>query len=53
MTLFEALVNQGNSALEARNIISEMRERMMQGDDPEELLYEQGLEPDYVMDLFF
>jgi hypothetical protein len=36
---------------EADLIISEMRERMYNGEDPEELLYEYGLEPDYVLDL--
>lgn len=37
---------------EAQEMIEEMRERILSdGDDPEELLYEIGLEPDYVFDL--
>lgn len=36
---------------EADELISEMKERMYEGEDPEELLYEIGLEPDYVFDL--
>jgi len=53
MDLLQALINQGNSKENAKIIISEMRERIMDGEDPEELLYEQGLEPDYAMDLLF
>ena len=51
MTLLQALVNQGNSRDEALELIRDMRERVMEGEDPEEILYEEGLEPDYVMDL--
>jgi anthranilate phosphoribosyltransferase len=38
---------------EAQELINEMNERMHEGEDPEELLYEIGLEPDYVFDLIF
>jgi len=37
---------------EARNLISELQHRVYEGEDPEELLYEElGLEPDYILDL--
>ena len=31
--------------------VKEMRDRVWDGEDPEEVLYEQGLEPDYVFDI--
>lgn len=36
---------------EARDAINEMRQRVMDGEDPEELLHEIGLEPDYIWDI--
>jgi hypothetical protein len=51
MNLLNALINQGHDLTEAREIIQEMRARVMEGEDPEEVLYEEGLEPDYVFDL--
>lgn len=40
------------SSLEAAEIIAEMRRRVREdGDDPEEVLYEEGLEPDYILDI--
>ena len=39
------------SSDEADEIIEEMRERTFNGENPEELLYEQGLEPDYIFDI--
>lgn len=53
MDLIKALINSENAETEkeALVIISGMRKRMFNGEDPEELLYEVGLEPDYVMDL--
>ncbi len=36
---------------EADSIISEMMERVMEGEDPEEVLYDEGLEPDYILDI--
>lgn len=53
MNLIEALINQGHSKSEAQKEIRDMNERMHQGEDPEEILYEIGLEPDYVFDLLF
>jgi len=39
------------SEAEAIKQIAEMKERVLDGEDPEEILYEIGLEPDYVIDL--
>ena len=36
---------------EADEMIAEMHERACEGEDPEELLYEIGLKPDYVFDI--
>jgi hypothetical protein len=37
---------------EAADVIREMRHRVfIDGEDPEEVLYDEGLEPDYVIDL--
>lgn len=41
----------GLDASEASEQIEELKERMYDGEDPEELLYEIGLEPDYIFDL--
>ena len=54
MTLIQALIRseQAETADEAQKIVSEMRERVINNnEDPEEILYEYGLEPDYVFDL--
>ena len=40
------------SASEAQELIDEARERVAEGEDPEEILhYDFGLEPDYIFDL--
>jgi hypothetical protein len=36
---------------EATDVVEELAERLRAGADPEELLYEIGLEPDYIFDL--
>jgi hypothetical protein len=36
---------------QAETIIQEMVERVLDGENPEEILYEEGLEPDYVFDI--
>ena len=42
----------GMSADEAQEMIDEARERVEEGEDPEEILhYDFGLEPDYIFDL--
>ena len=49
--LLTALVSKGYTKEEAEEVISEMREDVLAGADPEELLHDKGLEPDYIMDL--
>jgi len=52
MSLLKALINNDYSKEEALEIINEMRERVLtEGENPDDVLYEHGLEPDYVMDL--
>lgn len=36
---------------EAEEMIMEMKQRMYEGENPEELLFDEGLEPDYIFDL--
>ena len=42
---------EGCSLIEANGMIEELREEIRLGGHPEEVLYEFGLEPDYVFDL--
>jgi hypothetical protein len=52
LNLLSALMNsQDLTKAEAFAELIEMKERMLEGEDPEEILYEYGLEPDYVFDL--
>ena len=54
MQLKETLMERDDiSEAEAEDIIREMRERVLDGEDPEEILYENGLEPDYVFELIY
>ena len=54
MTLKEAMMNAHEmSASEANAEIKRMKNMIMGGSDPEDLLYEYGLEPDYVIDLLW
>lgn len=39
------------SQSEAAAKVEEMRSLVWEGEDPEDLLWEEGLEPDYIMDL--
>ena len=41
----------GMTRKEAKEYIAELCQRVWEGEDPEEVLYEEGLEPDYVFDL--
>lgn len=44
----------GYSREEAREALKEARQRVLEGDDPEEILFEDfGLEPDYIFDLIW
>lgn len=36
---------------EAMELVEEMRQRVYEGENPEDVLYEEGLEPDYIFDL--
>ena len=49
MTLREALKNQGID--EVDDVIEQMVDDVVCGADPEEVLFDYGLEPDYVQDL--
>lgn len=52
MELIQIFMNRdGMTKAEARGLIKEMRSRVLEGEDPEEVLYEEGLEPDYIFDL--
>ena len=41
----------GLSELEAKSMVEDAREAFYNGEDPEEVLYDLGLEPDYIFDL--
>ena len=54
MTTIERTLIQrdGYSRAEAREALQEARERVTNGENPEEILYEEfGLEPDFIFDL--
>lgn len=52
MSLLQALMNSHNlTLLEASNFRKEMRQAVKNGADPEEVLYEYGLELDYFEEL--
>jgi hypothetical protein len=37
--------------VEADKMVKEMRKRVKEGEDPEEILWEYGFEPDYIFDI--
>ena len=51
--LFEAMQSSGKYSDdgEINDVIADMRDAVEAGEDPEEVLYEEGFEPDYVFDL--
>lgn len=52
MTLKEALIAQGHSEQVALDIIDDMRYQVhIAGENPEDVLDMEGLEPDYIFDL--
>ena len=56
MTTVEKILmrRDGYTREEAREALKEARQRVLDGEDPEEILHEDfGLEPDYVFDLMF
>jgi hypothetical protein len=36
---------------EAEEAIQEMKQRVQEGEDPAEVLYDEGFEPDYIFDI--
>lgn len=44
-------VRDGMTEAEALFEIEDMKGRVLEGENPEDVLYEYGLEPDYVLDL--
>lgn len=51
MTLREALIGTGMSLEDVQGAIDCMTTDILEGADPEDVLEEYGLEPDYVLDL--
>ena len=52
MQLLKILMQRDNlSKAEALDLISEMQQAVLEGENPEELLYDIGLEPDYIFDI--
>lgn len=45
------MAREGITLQEAEKIRLDMLQRVWSGEDPEEVLYEHGLEPDYVFDI--
>jgi hypothetical protein len=51
-SLKEVLMQRDNmTADEADELINDCKERVFGGEDPEEVLYELGIEPDYIFDI--
>jgi hypothetical protein len=38
---------------EADEMVQEMKERYKEGEDPEEILFSEGFEPDYIFDILY
>lgn len=51
MNLLNALINNGYTENEAISEMKFARKRVFAGEDPEEILEQLGLEPDYAFDL--
>ena len=50
--LFQAILCiEDGDEIQSKAVLTEMIEQVQQGGDAEEILYEYGLEPDYVVDL--
>jgi hypothetical protein len=50
--LHVAIMNRDHSSYtEANELVKEMRDRVNKGEDPENVLFDEGFEPDYVFDL--
>jgi uncharacterized membrane-anchored protein len=46
------LINQGYDKSECKEIMDEMRERIISGEYADDVLADYSLEPDYIMELF-
>lgn len=54
MTLLEAIMNRDQCSVEeAQELIDYLKEQVLEGEDPEEVLYNEGFEPDYIFELIF
>ena len=52
MDLMQALMQRDDmSSREAQEIIDDMKQRVLDGEDPEEVLSDEGFEPDYIYDI--
>jgi len=51
MTLREALKSRGEDEATIDNIMEDLISQVSEGCDPEQVLFDEGLEPDYVFDL--
>jgi len=52
MKLKEALIiGQDMSATEAEEAIKEMQEQVLEGENPDDVLHDMGLEPDYIFEI--
>ena len=52
MNLMQALMQRDDmSAREAQEIIDDMKQRVLDGEDPEEVLFDEGFELDYIYDI--
>jgi len=52
--LHQALMNRDDLTYdEADELVQEMKRLVNEGYDAEQVLYEEGLEPDYIFDLFY
>jgi polyhydroxyalkanoate synthesis regulator phasin len=50
--LLDALIEGGDyTPTEAREVVRDMKARVQEGESPEEVLYDEGLEPDYIYDI--
>ena len=47
MNIYECTLQKADSE------ISDWYDRVMNGENPEKILYDEGLEPDYVLDILF
>lgn len=50
-TILSVLMDEGIDRPEAIKVFKDMRNEVREGADPEELLYDIGLEPDYIFAL--